>query len=1039
MPSTAPSPIADLQRETDAFGCPELISLQGVQTDAHLDYLDLTGSRIEARLFPHAVAEFQGRPLLYLIDDLQRTLKTSSVNQNVHSLGQLLANRSEHAVLGVVRPGELTLYPVNLDRAVIEDAPPVTITHDTPDAPFFFQSLASGSFSLNGQPRSPDYVFDEIHSLLASANKDLAAAMPPLEILSVTGRALFFRFLHDRQIVLPHELAEISPLAHDLKDVFSDSERAAATSCWLDQTFNGDFLPLVDGLHSALPPNKREAAYAEFFRNADIKTEGRVFLHLEAIMRGWKHVDGPNYQTTIDWDDFNFAHIPIGVLSQIYETFSRRLDDAHSDDTSIHYTPKNIARMLVEEALAGLEKPQEAVVLDPACGGGVFLVLVFRQLLRLHWKKTGSRPTTNLIHHVLYNQLRGFDVSESALRLAALALYITSIEVNGTPRPPKSLKFPDALKNQVLFNFGPADYDVRRQGFVLGSLSPDVPKSFDGQFDVVIGNPPWTRLRPRGNPNANSDEQRKHSASISAEFSAITRRALRKRDVPGIGGRGYRNPDNNPDLPFLWRSTEWAKPGGMIAMALPGRIILKQSTSGRLARKALLRGLMVTGILNGSNLEKTPVWPNMDLPFMLLFARNAVPSAQHRFSFLSPIREEALSQRSDFRLDYRSAQAVSVDSAVTKPWLLKSLGLGTILDVEVIDKISNRAFPKVSDVWANLPTGEGYNMSLSLKQTPAGHLVDLPDFKVRKREFDIQVKNLTPWGQSHGRNTAHSPRPPSLYSPPLVILAQTPGARRDLPKAYLFEDQPVAFSKSFYGYSTAGHDHAKGLAQLLYLIVHSQLWTHHYLTHSSRIGASYRTILKQDLDEFSFPNPTTLTADQWRYTEHLAKRLREDDHKPLEEIDKFVSALYGLNSNDMAVVADTVLFGSPFRSARLPAEKPPDSAAIEDFLSYLLNMVQPFLADPAALSAFTVPIIGGTYSSPWRFVGLSKLRPPIEVSPTFLLNAVREGNRWSASRIVVVLPAGGLLVGLLNQRRFWSQSRARLCGLHIVRRYLSAL
>lgn len=1038
MPAT-PSPIADLQGHAQAFGCPELIALRGPQTHAHLNYLDLTGSQLKPRLLPHAVAEFQGRPLLYLLDDLKRELEASSADHRVHDLGQLLANRSEHAVLGVVRPGELTLYPVNLDRAVLHDAPSITISGDAPDAPYFFQSLASGSFALYGQPHAPDYVFDEIHRLLASADEDLAATMRPLDILSVTGRALFFRFLHDRRIVLPQELGEICQPANDLKDVFSDAERAAATSCWLDETFNGDFLPLVDVPASALSNGARKAAYAEFFREADVNTGGRVFLHLEAVMRGWKHLDSSGFQTTIDWDDFNFAHIPIGVLSQIYETFSRRWDDAHSDDTSVHYTPKNIARLLVDEALSGLEEPQDAVVLDPACGGGIFLVLAFRELLRLHWKKTGRRPTTSLVHRVLYNQLRGFDVSESALRLAALALYITSIEVNGTTRSPKGLKFPDALKDQVLFNFGPVDHDERRQGFVLGSLDPNVPKSFDGQFDAVIGNPPWTRLRSMRSPNAETDEQRQRNASINAEFSAITRRALKKRDIAGINAGAYANPDNNPDLPFLWRSMEWAKPGGMIAMALPGRIILKQSASGQLAREALLRGLTVTGILNGSDLEKTPVWPHMDLPFMLLFARNTVPVAQHQFSFLTPFRENALCQRSDFRLDYRSAQAVSVDSVITKPWLLKSLGIGSILDVEVIDKISDHALPTVSDVWANLVAGEGYNISPRLKQVSAEQLVNLPDFKARRREFNVRVTDLVPWEQSHGRSTAHSPRRSALYAPPLVILPQTPGATRDQPKAYLFEEEPVAFSKSFYGYSTAGHEHPKGLARLLYLIVHSRLWTHHYLTHSSRIGASYRTILKQDLDKFSFPNPSALTTDQWRRVELLAKRLRDDDHKPFEEIDEFVSVLYDLNSNDMAVIADTVLFGSPFRSARLPAEQPPENAEIEAFHRYLLKMIQPFLDDPSTLSAFTVPIERGTYSSSWRFVGLSRLNGPGDVSPAFLSSVVREGNRISASRIVVVLPAGGLLVGLLNQRRFWSQSRARLCGLHIVRRHLSAL
>ena len=1027
MPSTATNPIADLQREADRFGCPELISLEGPKTEAHLDYLDLTESRTKAKLFPQAVAEFQGRPLLYLLDDLQRALETGSVDENVHDLGQLLANRSEHAVLGVVRPGELTLYPVNLDRAVLDDAPSVTITHDSPDARFFFQTLASGSFSLDGQPQASDYVFDEIHSLLASANEDLAATIRPLVILSVTGRALFFRFLHDRQIVLPQELAEICPLAHDLKDVFSDAERAAATSCWLDETFNGDFLPLVDGLHSALPSDKRKAAYAEFFRDADAETEGKVFRHLEAIMRGWKHVDGASYQTTIDWDDFDFAHIPIGVLSQVYETFSRRWDEAHSDDTSIRYTPKNIARLLVEEALAGLEEPQDAVVLDPACGGGVFLVLAFRQLLRLHWKKTGRRPTTSVIHRVLYNQLRGFDISESALRLAALALYITSIELNGTTRPPRSLKFPDALKDQVLFNFGPADHDERRQDFVLGSLAPNVPSSFDRQFDVVIGNPPWTRVLPKG----------KRNTSINAEFTAISRRALSKRDIPSIDESIYTNPDNNPDLPFLWRSTEWAKPGGTIAMALPARIILKQSPTGQRARKALLRGLTVTGILNGFDLEKTAVWPKMDLPFMLLFARNIVPPTHHQFSFLTPFRENALCQRSEFRLDYGSAQAVSVESAVERPWLLKTLGLGSVLDVEVIDKISSRALPTVADVWGNLAEGEGYNISPGLVQKPASHLVNLPDFNAPDQGFDARVEDLSTWGQNHGRSTAHAPRQAALYDPPLVILPQSPGELREQPKAYLFEEDSVVFSKSFYGYSTAGHERPMGLARLLYLILHSQLWAHHCLTHSSRIGASYRTILKEDLDGFSFPDTSALTESQWRHAERLAERLRHDDQPPLTDIDEFVLDLYGLNSNDMAVIEDTVRYGAPFRSARLPAEEPPKQVDVDMFCRYLADMTQPFVG-PATLRVFAVPAESGVPCSPWRFIGLSTQSASIEISIEFLSSVVREGNRTASSRIVVVLPQGGLLVGLLNQRRFWSQTRARLCGLHIVRRHLSA-
>jgi type I restriction-modification system DNA methylase subunit len=333
-------------------------------------------------------------------------------------------------------------------------------------------------------------------------------------------------------------------------------------------------------------------AYRKFFREADEKTNGKVFQHLEAIMRGWRHVGSFEFQMTIDWDDFDFKHIPVGVLSQVYESFSRRWDVIQAEETSVHYTPKNIARLLVEEALAGVKDPEDALVLDPACGAGIFLVLAFRQLVRLHWKKEGQRPDKNIINRILYKQIRGFDISESALRLAALALYITAIEVNGTTRPPKILKFPRALKDEVLFNFGPPNTDERRHGFVLGSLASIVPERFNAQFDVVVGNPPWTRLRPPKTEEArkNKKEIKARNRAINQQFTVISRRALAARKIEGFDVKAYTNPDNNPDLPFLWRAAEWAKPGGVIAMALPARIILKQSAKGNAAREALESG-----------------------------------------------------------------------------------------------------------------------------------------------------------------------------------------------------------------------------------------------------------------------------------------------------------------------------------------------------------------------------------------------------------------------------------------------------------------
>ena len=277
-------------------------------------------------------------------------------------------------------------------------------------------------------------------------------------------------------------------------------------------------------------------------------------------------------------------------------------------------------------------------------------------------------------------------MSESALRLAALAIYVTAIELCGSPRPPKSLKFPRGLNGQVLFDFGQHDRE-HRKGFVLGSLGPDVPERFNGAFDLVVGNPPWTRLRVSKKDGQDEEAEKARLETLNDEFTVITQRALGARGLAEIAD-GYTNPDNDPDLPFIWRATEWAKPGGLIAMALPAHILFKQSGQGRTARRALMRGLAVTGIINGSNLPETDVWPKMKQPFMLFFARNAVPPPSHQFYFATLLRERRLNDRGLFRLDYQASEPVSATAVAEKPWLLKTLAIGTSLDADIVERLT---------------------------------------------------------------------------------------------------------------------------------------------------------------------------------------------------------------------------------------------------------------------------------------------------------------------------------------------------------------
>ena len=201
---------------------------------------------------------------------------------------------------------------------------------------------------MKGQPEEPDYVFKTINDLMTRSSENLIETyrLNPLDVLSFLGRALFFRFLWDRKIIRQSELHSVCPQAESPGDCFRNVDNSVATCQWLDETFNGDLLPLSGG-------------YKDIFTHANSQTDGQLFLHLRAILEGWEHA-GAAFQTTIDWGDLNFAHIPIGVLSQVYENFSKIWDPQQRKQTSAYYTPKNIARYLVDDAFEGVSDKKDA-------------------------------------------------------------------------------------------------------------------------------------------------------------------------------------------------------------------------------------------------------------------------------------------------------------------------------------------------------------------------------------------------------------------------------------------------------------------------------------------------------------------------------------------------------------------------------------------------------------------------------------------------------------------------------------------------------
>ncbi len=1011
-----------MKKEAEAFGCHNLVCL-GEGTSHELEYLDLLDEQTETTLNVDAIAEYQSRPLIYIVYGTQ----ARSSKGDIVELQHLLANRGERAYLGFLSPGELEIRPINLDREKIKNIAPFIINSQDGDAPVFFQSVANGAFSMDGLPESPDYIFDTILQLMTKSSDELIneCKLPPLDVLSCMGRALFFRFLRDRKIILEKELKTlVNNQIKTWEDCFANAKNSLAVCNWLDDTFNGDLLPFSQGNNS-------------FFSHANKLKGHGLFMHMQAILLGWEYVGSGIFQPTLDWNDLDFAHIPIGVLSQVYEQFSRIWDEQQAKETSVFYTPKTIAKYLVEDAFASLTDKKNAKILDPSCGAGIFLVLAFRALVRSYWEKEKKRPNTRAIQDILYKQIRGFDISESALRLAALSLYITAIELNNSPRPPKSLKFPRPLQGEVLFNQRTPE-DDNTTSFVLGSLRSDLPDNFDKSFDLVIGNPPWSRLKvdKKGLTEEEIEKIKKKIKEISNYFTTSTKKILENRGLKEQA-QGYSNPDNNPDLPFLWKATEWAKPGGLIAMALPSRIFLKQTPIGQQAFQTILHGIEVTGILNGSNLSDTPVWPGMNQPFMLFFAKNHVPAKTYSFHFVSPQFEKRLNKKGLLRIDYSAALPIPIENVISMPWLLKSLAIGTILDSEILRKMFASSKKTLKELWQpedGLYGGEGYNISDGLKQNPSLFMKGLPDFqKPESNAYQVSISSLPPFE----RGTLHGPRKKVLYLPPLLIIPQALGNSMFSPKSYILRSS-VVFKKSYYGYSANQHPEKDLLISFLHLLTHSKLFRYYALMTSSKFGTERRTIHKSELDTIPIPDLKTLKKKK-EICLSLSKRLETEKDKPWMLINNFISEAYGLEEYDFQVIEDSLNVGSPFQDSRSKACAYPSPKKQKNFYKYLYELLAPSFVITGEDVKINPIDFGSKQPSPWIFFSISSSTHYDLFSAKdekYLINqALEEADNTGCSRVFIPYE-GKLLVGLLAQYRYWTLSRAHLCGLHILRKYL---
>jgi hypothetical protein len=804
-----------------------------------------------------------------------------------------------------------------------------------------------------------------------------AAGVSARDALSLVGRALFWRFLVDRQLLDGLNPSDISSRATSWQSCLDTKANALKTFEWLDDTFNGGLLAFSS---PTVPSQIKAAVYETVVGNIahGATADGQLELRLPA-----------------EWREVNFSHVPVGLLSEVYEAFAHEAYGEQARKQSVFYTPRHIAEFVVDEALAALDHVPRPRVLDPSTGAGVFLVSAFRALVEREWNASGTKPSRKVVRRILNEQLVGFDISDDALRLSELALYLTAIELDPDPhpRPLKLLRF-DALREQTLFL-----KDAKQQG----SLAFVEPR-FRSKFDLVIGNPPWTATRT----------SREKRVWVEASLGSVRERLGDERAAD------FDFPGTNPDLPFVYRATEWLVPKGVIALVTHARWLFAQSKQGIASRRDLLESVHVTGLLNGAALRDSSVWPNVRHPFCLLFALNEPAPEFSSLQFISPELERTPDrEQRHIRIDWNDARDVAVQAVIDRPWTLKVLFRGSSIDEAIIDEIHRRGVT-LGRYLKSLGTKlcNGYQVGSDPRtQQSAKVLLNLPDLMGTDPGFIVETSALPAFSLLK----VHRPRDRSIYEAPLLLVHESMRADPTAPRAMLaFED--LAFDERFSGASFASIADGEEIAAYLQLVIQSSLFVHAAFFLDEQYGVEREVVQKRTIANVPIIPWDVLSTSLRRRSVALSERLRADMTKRLMgDIDTFAADTFELSDVHREAIAETLATALPTATAKGNAARVTRDQERAEFA----QVCQEELADLLNEDMYVTPadVAGG---GPWRFVQIGRGSTARKAAALDAKQFIQAADQASASLVTIEVAPRTLLLGQLDQFRYWTRTRARL-------------
>ena len=507
------------------------------------------------------------------------------------------------------------------------------------------------------------------------------------------------------------------------------------------------------------------------------------------------------------WELYSFKDLPVELISHIYQMFVE-------DSESSVYTPPFMVRLMLEEAMSWerLDRLHERgeIILDPACGSGVFLVEAYKRLV-LHWRSRNGwqKPGVAILKNLL-KFVQGIDREEGAIELAAFSLCLSLCDALEPETIRSTIRLFPPLAGKTLHHS--CFFEAKERGLI------------ESPVGIVLGNPPFTS----------------NLTTPGAERSYERYNATHKGKLP----------DKQLAYLFLHEAMELVAEGGVLSMLQQYNFLYNQkSLDFRLSfmeqwdLREILDFISVRGLFQKGKADTK----------VIVVVAEAKPASKNRKILHATIRRSSRSEAEQgFDLDYYDLHWVPRGTALTNDsvWRANLLGGGRMLGL--VDRL------KCYRTLGQFATEKGWDAGEGFIEGKSGTLMSadyitgkkyLPSEALAEEGIDSEKIILTE------AKLFNAPRPQSRYTPPMLLVRE----HMDVPHG-LWTGSHLTYGQQIVGFCAPKKDLPE-LQKIDHWLAEQRRVIQAYIALASpRLFVQKATALKAD-DVFSIPYPEEAKFD----------------------------------------------------------------------------------------------------------------------------------------------------------------------------------